>query len=220
VVPNITKTRGKEAYTAIAPLRPRCTQIAVKQVRLAIVILALVALLGAQTAWAAPQASALVHVVRAGDTLYSIARTYGSTVSAIAAANGIVDPNRIYVGQTLIIPGGGAPPGPPPPGGGVYIVRSGDTLYSIARYFGVSLSALIAANHISNPNYIYAGQRLIIPGGGPCYPPCGGTYYTVRPGDTLYSIAWRFGTSVWAIASANGIANPNVIYVGQVLRIP
>jgi LysM repeat protein len=199
-----------------APLRPWYTITAVKHLKLVIVIVVLLALLGAQTAWAAPQASGLVHVVRKGDTMYSIARTYGTTVWAIAAANGIANPNIIYVGQRLRIPTGHAPyPAP----GNVYIVRPGDTLYSIARHFGVSLSALISVNGISNPNRIYAGQRLIIPGGGTCYT-CGGIFYRVQRGDTLYSIACRFGRTVWAIASANGITNPNVIYAGQVLRIP
>ena len=150
------------------PLRAQYTRVAVKHLKLAVVILVLLALLGAQTAWAAPQASGLVHVVRVGDTMYSIARTYGTTVWAIAAANGIANPNLIFVGQRLHIPSG-APPGPMP--GGVYIVRPGDTLSSIARHFGVSLPALIAANHIVNPNCIFAGQRLIIPGGACCRPP-------------------------------------------------
>jgi len=190
-----------------------------KHVKLAIVLLALLALVGAQTAWAAaPPASGLVHVVRRGDTMYSIARAYGTTVSAIVAANGIANPNRIYVGQRLRIPSGHSEGYHP--GGGVYIVRHGDTLSSIARHLGVSLRALIHVNGIRNPNYIYAGQRLVIPrDGDSCYS-CGGTFYRVQRGDTLYSIAWRYGRTVWAIAHANGIRNPNVIYAGQVLRIP
>ena len=191
----------------------------VKHVKLAIVVLALLALVGAQTAWAAPPATGMVHVVRVGDTMYSIARTYGTTVAAIAAANGIANPNRIYVGQRLRIPSGHSG-GPYPGGGGIYVVRHGDTLSGIARHLGVSLHALIRANGIRNPNFIYAGQRLVIPSGGGCYESCGGTYYRVQRGDTLYSIAWRYGQTVWAIAHANGLSNPNVIYAGQVLRIP
>ncbi|RPI52505.1 MAG: LysM peptidoglycan-binding domain-containing protein, partial [Chloroflexi bacterium] len=142
----------------------------------------------------------------------------GTTVSAIASANGIANPNRIFVGQRLRIPSG-HPGGPGPGGGGIYIVRHGDTLSGIARHLGVSLHALINVNGIRNPNRIYAGQRLVIPGGGVCHS-CGGTFYRVQRGDTLYSIAWRYGTTVWAIAHANGLRNPNVIYAGQVLRIP
>lgn len=210
----------------IAPLRPEYTTITMKHAKLAIVVLALLALVGAQTAWAAPPASGMVHVVQRGDTMYSIARTYGTTVWAIASANGIANPNRIFVGQRLRIPSGhsgGQWDGGYHGGGGVYIVRHGDTLSGIARHLGVSLRALINVNGIRNPNCIYAGQRLVIPGGGGddggCQS-CGGTFYRVQRGDTLYSIAWRYGRSVWAIAHANGIHNPNVIYAGQVLRIP
>jgi putative chitinase len=199
----------------------------VKHIKLAIVVVALLALLGAQTAWAAPPASAgMVHTVRPGDTMYSIARMYGTTVAAISAANHIANPNLIYVGQKLVIAYGNYPPPPPPgprPGQTVYIVRPGDTLSGIARAFGTTVWAISAANGIKNPNCIYVGQRLVIPtgGGGGCYPPCGGgTYYRVQRGDTMYSIACRYHTTVWAISKANGISNPNVIYVGQVLRIP
>jgi len=112
-----------------------------------------------------------------------------------------------------------------PPGQTVtYKVKTGDTLYSIARKFGVSIQALMAANHIANPNYIRVGQILIIPnpsatpGPTPTGQPT--TTYVVKPGDTLWSLARRFGTSVEAIARANNIVNPNRIYVGQRLTIP
>jgi LysM repeat protein len=107
----------------------------------------------------------------------------------------------------------------------VYIVQPGDTLFSIARRFGVSVASIAMANNIVNPNLIYAGQRLVIPTGyappyKPVYAPPAATVYIVKPGDTLFSIALRFGTTVQAIALANNIANPNVIFVGQRLIIP
>jgi lysozyme len=98
-----------------------------------------------------------------------------------------------------------------------YQVRCGDTLYSIAHRYGVTVVQMVAWNHIANPNLIYAGQWLVI------YPGCGGGHgfwYTVRYGDTLYSLACRFHTTVWAIAHANGIWNPNYIWAGQHLWIP
>ena len=116
---------------------------------------------------------------------------------------------------------------PPPPavaGGCYYVVRRGDTLFSIARRFGTTIGAIAQANGLSNPRYIRAGQRLIIPGAYPaCAPPSavpGAMVYIVRPGDTLYSIARRYHTTVAAIAWANGIANPRYIWVGQRLVIP
>jgi LysM repeat protein len=116
---------------------------------------------------------------------------------------------------------------PPPPavtGGCYYVVQRGDTLFSIARRFGTTIAAIAQANGLSNPRYIRAGQRLIIPGAYPaCVPPStvpGATVYIVRRGDTLYSIARRYHTTVAAIAWANGIANPHRIWVGQRLIIP
>ncbi len=108
------------------------------------------------------------YTVQRGDTLYSIARRYGTTVQAIAQANGILNPSRIYAGQVLCIPSGWAPP---PLTGGYYIVQRGDTLYSIALRYGTSVWAIVMANNISNPSLIYPGQALLIPGLAPPPPP-------------------------------------------------
>ncbi|CAG0937646.1 Anti-sigma-I factor RsgI3 [Thermoflexales bacterium] len=102
-----------------------------------------------------------------------------------------------------------------------HTVKFGDTLNSISRQYGVAVQTLMAANNIYNANLIYAGQALCIPGSAPVppKPPCG-TYYTIQWGDTLSSIAGRYGTTVWAIMSANNILNPNYIYSGMILYIP
>jgi LysM repeat protein len=161
-----------------------------------------------------------VHVVQRGETLWSIATRYGTTPQAIASANGLANANYIYAGQRLTIPGGGG--GGAVSTGGTYTVRAGDTLSSIAARNGTTVNAIIKANGLANANYIYAGQRLVMPGGGggSTPAPSGGQVYTVQRGDTLASIAYRHGTTAWAIASANGLANPNYIYPGQRLRIP
>ena len=100
----------------------------------------------------------------------------------------------------------------------VHVVRYGQTLVGIAHWYGVDLWTLASINRIVNPNRIYAGQHLVIPSSGSYTMP--GTTYTVRPGDTLYSIAGRYGMTVWALAQANGIYNLQYIYVGQRLIIP
>ncbi len=175
--------------------------------------------------WVQPaHAQAQVHVVQRGETLSSIAARYGTTTQAIVQANGLANPNYIYVGQRLTIPSGGGGGGGAAPGG-TYTVRLGDNLSSIAARHGTTVNAIVQANNLRNPNYIYAGQRLVIPGGtsgGGGGQSGGGSAqtYVVRRGDTLASIAYRYGTTVWAIASANGLANPNYIYPGQTLRIP
>ncbi|MGA9521224.1 MAG: LysM peptidoglycan-binding domain-containing protein, partial [Myxococcaceae bacterium] len=99
-----------------------------------------------------------------------------------------------------------------------------DTLGGIGAKFGVSYQAIASANGISNPNRIKAGQPLTIPGkAGPASTPAPASSsqrYTVRAGDTLGGIGAKFGVSYQAIASANGISNPNRIKAGQTLTIP
>lgn len=190
-----------------------------RKVVLILVVFLLLFVLGAQAVSASGK---LVHVVKRGENLTQIARRYGSTVKAISAANGIHNPNRIYAGQRLVIPtygGGGYKAG----GGWWYCVRRGDTLSSIAWRHGTTVAALQRANGIRNPNCIYAGQKLWIPAGGTrgggCTS-CGGFWYTVRWGDTLSGIGWRYGVSPWAISAANHLPNANRIYAGQRLWIP
>jgi LysM repeat protein len=169
-----------------------------------------------------------VHVVQRGETLSSIAARYGTTVNAIVRTNGLSNANYVYAGQRLTIPTGSSGAGSAVTVGGTYTVRPGDTLSSIAARHGTTVNAILGANGLANANYIYAGQRLTIPGrtGGSSgssrasSASGGGQLYTVQRGDTLASIAYRYGTTAWAIASANGLANPNYIYAGQRLRIP
>ncbi|MGE6555853.1 LysM peptidoglycan-binding domain-containing protein [Exiguobacterium artemiae] len=106
----------------------------------------------------------------------------------------------------------------PPSGSKTYTVKSGDTLYKIASLYNVTVAALAKANNITNYNLITVGQVLVIPGTTP--PPTTTVTYTVKAGDTLYSIATKYGVTVTALASANKITNVNLISVGQVLVIP
>jgi LysM repeat protein len=190
--------------------------------------------------------SKIVHTVRPGDNVATLAILYDSTIEAIIAANGLNQSALIRVGQGLVIPvrlpapatvtPTAAPPGSggdgsvPPSGGSVYIVRPGDTLSRIAARFNTTTATLAQLNGIANPNVIRYGQRLIIPSGAPVVQPTAPAptqapngqprTYTVRFGDTLFRIALRFGVPVKSIIQANNIANINRIYVGQVLVIP
>jgi len=99
----------------------------------------------------------------------------------------------------------------------LYTVQRGDTLSKIARTYGTTVNKLVALNGITNPNWIAAGSTLCVcaRGNNPA-----GTYYTVRRGDTLHSIARKYGwTAAW-LAQVNGIPNPNELYAGRVLWIP
>lgn len=119
----------------------------------------------------------------------------------------------------LLVLGALVSPAPAAAGSPVsYTVTWGDTLYSIASRYGMSVYTLMQANGLRNANYIYIGQRLFIPSSGAPLPPVGTSTYVVRPGDTLFSIASRYGTTVDALRQANGLYS-FAIYVGQVLRI-
>ena len=111
--------------------------------------------------------------MRPGDTLSGIAVWLGVNYHELIAVNGIVNPNFIFVGQILVVPGcgGACAPQPiaplpeplPPAAGNTYVVQPGDTLSQIARWYGVSVQALINVNGIWDPNHIFVGQVLIIP---------------------------------------------------------
>ena len=112
-----------------------------------------------------PTGEVIVHVVQPGETLYSIAIRYGTTVQAIINANGITNPDQIYQGQKLNVPtSGGAP------GGGTgcrirHVVKTGEWVWQIARDYGVSPYDILAANGmtVQTANTIYPGLVLCIP---------------------------------------------------------
>ncbi|HAA63726.1 MAG TPA: peptidoglycan-binding protein LysM, partial [Thermoanaerobacter sp.] len=161
------------------------------------------------------------YVVQPGNTVFSIAKKFNTSVDAIITRNNIINPSLIYPGQRLIIPVQGS----------YYTVQPGDTLYLIAQKFNVPYEAIIYTNNLTYPYTIYPGQKLFIPGAKiiapqpplpsppPAQKPCP-TYYTVQPGDTLWTIAQKFGVSLEELIKANYLINPNMIYPGQILIIP
>ncbi len=158
------------------------------------------------------------YIIKSGDTFYSIAIRYNTTVAALIAANPGVNPNALMIGLTICIP----MPHPSCPGGNYYTVQAGDTFYSIARAFNVGLDALLAANPNVNPDTLYIGQVICIPGTMPppvtC--PTGTMPYTIKSGDTFYSIARKFNVSLDALLEANSDLNPDNLQIGQVICIP
>lgn len=179
----------------------------------------------------------MIHTVRKGDSLSTIAHRYGSSVSAIRQANGLRG-SLIRPGQTLVVPrfGKGVQTASSQPirnsDNGSYVVQSNDTLWDIARSFSVSVDSLCAVNGLSRRSVIRPGQRLDLPDGSkPAMSTASTTStaskvstpssstYTVQKGDNLYDIANSFGTSVSALSRANGLSGSR-IYPGKVLRIP
>ena len=107
----------------------------------------------------------------------------------------------------------------------VHVVQRGETLSRIAARYGTSVQAIVNANGLRNANFIWVGQRLIIPGKATSGSTqssgtAAGGIHVVQRGEILARIAARYGTTVQAIVNANGLRNANVIYVGQRLIIP
>ncbi len=170
-------------------------------------------------------AQTATHIVAPGETLSAIAEQYGTTEVALMALNDIAEPDRIIVGQSLLVPllVPAATAGP-----GQHSVAPGETLSEIAKQYGVDLDTLMAANGIDNPDSVYSGQLLEIPGLGSTTTSTGAGVqavepgpvpdtYTVADGDTLTAIARRFGLTPETVRTLNAIGDADSIYVGQVL---
>ena len=168
----------------------------------------------------------------------------GATVVAVQATPTLVPPGEMPLDLTATLAASTptaaiptatptSPPGVPtrtptptpttPPGTPgapiVHVVQRGENLFRIALKYNTTVEAIAAANGIRNPQLIYVGQKLTIPRGGSTPQP-GGRTHVVQPGENLFRIALRYGTTPQAIAAANNLPNIHLIYAGQVLRIP
>ena len=180
------------------------------------------------------------YTVQSGDTLSGIANRFSTTVNHLASLNDISNPNRIYVGQRLLVRQqtssqtntnntntSSNTTNTSSSATGTYTVQSGDTLSGIANKFGTNYESLANLNNISNPNRIYVGQVLKLSANSNTASsahqattnatPAGS--YSVKAGDSLSAIAARYGMSYETLARLNNISNPNRIYVGQVLKL-
>jgi LysM repeat protein len=165
----------------------------------------------------------LDYSVKKGDTLSKIAKDHGVSLAELIAANGITNPDLIYPGQVLVIPGHEPAEQPAKESPEiVHVVKSGETLSKIAGNYAVSASAIAKANDITNVNLIRVGQKLVIPGasgsgGGSSAPDPNvrtDRHHIVKSGETLASIAAKYsGVSADGIARANGVVN-GIVYSG------
>ena len=165
----------------------------------------------------------LVHIVQPGETLPAIADRYGTTAWAIMSVNGLSS-YTVYAFQALYIPT------PLQPGPIIHIVQKNETLYTIAQRYGTTVPLIMMANSLVTYD-LYIFQQVIIPpvgwtgwppiilwiSPGPAVP--SGTTYVVQPGDTLWGISVRYGTTVAALKAANGLTS-STIYPGMTLQIP
>ena len=160
-----------------------------------------------------PTTNTMEITIQWGDTLSELAIQYHTTVAELVRLNDIQNPNLIYAGETLIVPSANEQTGQSQ----VYTVKRGDTLSEIAMKYGTTVQAIAQDNNISNVNLIYPGQRLVIR--DTCRYDCGHRIYTVKPGDSLWTIARRYNTTIANIVRLNRIQNPRLIYPGQIFRI-
>lgn len=141
----------------------------------------------------------LIHVVAPGETLWQIANRYGVTPEETAAVNGLENPDRLVVGQALVIPSED-----------FYIVQPGDTLWSIARAYGTTVQTIARENRIEDPDRITPGTVLYLPV----------PRHRVQPGETLGEIAREYGVPLQTLIAVNRIEDPDRITAGTVLVIP
>jgi len=167
------------------------------------------------------------HTVSDGETLAGIASTYGTSVDSLVSTNGLTHPNLIRIGQQIVI-STGATPAPatttpaPVASGATHTVAAGETLASIAAQNGTTVEVIAAANGITNTSVIYVGTILQLSGSPFVAEPTSTpnvAVHTVAAGESLAGVASQHGTTVEALAAANGITNPNLIRVGQEIQV-
>ncbi len=181
------------------------------------------------------------YTVQSGDTLSGIALKFSTTSSKLAQLNSISNPNLIYVGQRLLVNqssnSNSSSSGQSSStttnteaSAASYTVKSGDTLSGIASQYNTTVNQIVSLNQLSNPNLIYVGQVLKLKNSQTTNSSSSSSSssstaattvgtYTVKAGDTLSVIASRYSTSSSTLASLNSLSNPNLIYVGQVLKV-
>ncbi len=171
--------------------------------------------------------AATVHQVKPGETLSQIADQYNVSVDSLISLNQLSNPNLIVTGTSLTVSNDS-------PSSGLtsdvrqHVVQSGETLFEIAQQYGMTVDALAQVNNLANPNVIVVGTSLKIPAVSSSATRAATipsnsqdvTLHLVAPGETLGGIAKQYNVSLSALSNANSIANPNVIEVGDLLRIP
>ncbi len=167
-----------------------------------------------------PEPDLFAYKVQAGDNLSTIAGKFGVKVENIKRYNAMENPNALRTGAILMIPGG-PPSGTETEEGYIHVVKPGETLFGISMQFSVPLNELASANQITDPSTLRVGQRLVIPNAAESRGASSEVrVHIVRPGETLSSIAVKYGVTPAAIMQANDMENANRIYSGQKLVIP
>lgn len=156
------------------------------------------------------------YTIKQGDTIYKLAKAYNTTVEAILMVNPGINPDNLQIGSTICIPSEKPAPGCD---GIYYVVRPGDTLYSIAHKYGISLAELMAANPGVDPYNLMVGQLICIPDKEDPFVCPGGTVHKVMMGETLATILLRYNISVMDLMAGNEDVDIYNLMPGQKLCI-
>ena len=157
-------------------------------------------------------------VVKRGETLSEIADRYGTSVNRLMEMNGLRDANDLWAGSRIKVPGNVYSGG----GSGNYTVKAGETLSEIADRYGTSVDRLVQLNGLRDANDLWAGSRIQVPGAS-ARPQVAvnknAKTHQVQPGESLSSIADRYGVSMQRLIAINGISNPNQVMAGSTLTL-
>ncbi len=157
-------------------------------------------------------------VVKRGETLSEIADRYGTSVNRLMEMNGLRDANDLWAGSRIKVPGNVYSGG----GSGNYTVKAGETLSEIADRYGTSVDRLVQLNGLRDANDLWAGSRIQVPGAS-ARPQVAvnknAKTHRVQPGESLSSIADRYGVSMQRLIAINGISNPNQVMAGSTLTL-
>lgn len=159
-----------------------------------------------------------IHVVQRDETLFRIALRYGTSVEAIADANGISDPRYLTVGQRLLIPYAGANVA------GTVMLHTatpGETLHTLAQQYGTTPESLAQANYITNPAQVFVGQDIAIPiTDEPHKVAVARALHHVQQDENLARIATRYNVTLADLLHTNGMTQVMPVFAGQALWIP
>ncbi len=150
------------------------------------------------------------YIVQSGDSLYTLAQRFNTTVGALAEANDMQEPGQLLAGQSILVPTGASSYVE------VYEIQPGDTLFSISKRFNTSIGLLQGLNDIADGRRIIAGQTLLVPSVNQE----GLQIHVVGPEDSLNSISRRYNTAVSVLMSLNGITDARDLQAGARILVP
>ncbi|WP_217184338.1 LysM peptidoglycan-binding domain-containing protein [Streptomyces sp. AC495_CC817] len=183
-----------------------------------------------------PTASAPAdYTVQPGDTVYDIAQHFGLRTADVLSRNGLTSQSVIHPGQTLVLTGPASTPSAAPVAAALaattHTVAAGDTVFAIAKKYGVTVDAVLSANGLTRASVIYPGQTLAVAAtaavaaaapvvASPAPVPSSGAHtHVVAAGDTLFAIAEKYGTTTAALYALNGLSSSSIIYPGQSIAV-